>query len=74
VALYSRSGDLLASGRAAVPVAALAGGGTAPFVVNMPDAGGEVDRFRLSFRTNGRVEPHVDRRARSMTSAQGLVQ
>jgi hypothetical protein len=62
VLLYRRDGAFLASGRAPVPLATLAGGETTPFVVSLPGAN-DVERFRLSFRTSARVEPHVDRRA-----------
>ena len=61
VLLYRSDGRFLASGRAPVPLAALAPGETTPFVVSVTDAD-EVERFRLSFRTGARVEPHVDRR------------
>jgi Na+-transporting methylmalonyl-CoA/oxaloacetate decarboxylase gamma subunit len=61
VLLYRQDGSFLASGRAPVPLAALAGGETTPFVVSLPGAN-DVERFRLSFRTGARVEPHVDRR------------
>jgi hypothetical protein len=62
VLLYRQDGSFLASGRAPVPLAALAGGETTPFLVSLPGAN-DVERFRLSFRTSARVEPHVDRRA-----------
>lgn len=61
VLLYRSDGRFLASGAAPVPLAALAPGETTPFVVNVSGAD-DVERFRLSFRTNARVEPHVDRR------------
>jgi hypothetical protein len=51
----------MSTGRAPVPPAKLAPGATTPFVVTIPGAG-DVDRFRLSFRTDARIEPHVDRR------------
>jgi hypothetical protein len=60
---YNRTGDLLASGRAAVLAAKLGPGETTPFVVNVAGADA-TDRFRVSFRTGTRVEPHVDRRPR----------
>jgi hypothetical protein len=67
VLAYGRTGDLLASGRAAVLTAKLAPGETTPFVVNV--AGADViDRFRVSFRTGTRVESHVDRRPRVDTA------
>src|ERR1043166_9047270 len=61
VLLLDHDGDLVSSGRASLPAATLGPGATAPFVVNVTNASGG-DRFRLSFRTDARVEPHVDRR------------
>ena len=62
VLVYRHDGRFLASGREPLPLAALAPGETTPFVVSVPGAD-DVERFRLSFRTSARVEPHVDRRA-----------
>lgn len=61
VLLYRSDGRFLTSARAAIPLATLAPGETTPFVVSVTDAD-DVERFRLSFRTGARVEPHVDRR------------
>ena len=61
VALVGHNGDVISSARAAIPTVKLAPGETTPFVVTATDAA-DVDRFRISFRTDGRVEPHVDRR------------
>ena len=61
VLLFGRDGGLMSTGRAPVPMARLMSGATTPFVVAIPGAG-EVDRFRVSFRTDARIEPHVDRR------------
>jgi hypothetical protein len=63
VLAYDRAGNLLASARAAVSVTQLGAGMTMPFVVRIPAA--DVSRFRVSFRTGTRIEPHVDRRARA---------
>jgi hypothetical protein len=63
VLLYRRDGRFLAGGRAPVPLASLAAGETTPFVVSVAGAD-DVERFRLSFRTATRLEPHVDRRVR----------
>jgi len=71
VLLFRSDGRFLASGRAPVPLAALAPGETTPFVVSVAGAD-DVERFRLSFRTNARVEPHVDRRAHQ--SGEGVTQ
>ena len=62
VLLYRQDGRFLAGGRAPVPLASLAAGETTPFVVSVAGAN-DVERFRLSFRTAARIEPHVDRRA-----------
>ena len=61
VLLVGRDGDVVSSARAALPVEKLAPGATVPFVVNVTHAA-DVDRFRVSFRSEARVEPHVDRR------------
>jgi len=53
---HERDGEQL------VPAVRLGPGATTPFVVSVAGAA-DVDRFRLSFRTGARVEPHVDRRA-----------
>jgi len=63
VLAYSRTGDLLASGRASVLVAKLAPGVTTPFVVDVGGADA-IDRFRVSFQTGARIETHIDRRPR----------
>jgi hypothetical protein len=56
VMLYDHDGALLGSGRA--------GGDTTPFVVAIANAE-DVERFRVSFRTATRLEPHVDHRAQT---------
>jgi hypothetical protein len=61
VLLFGHDGSLISTGRAPVPAAMLVPGATTPFVVTIPGAD-DVERFRLSFRTDARVEPHVDRR------------
>ena len=61
VFLFSRDGGFLTSGRATVESPALVPGGESRFVVTVPSAA-EVGRYRVSFRTDERVVPHVDRR------------
>ena len=61
VLLFGTDGALISTSRAAVPAGRLAPGATTPFAVNIAGPSG-VDRFRLSFRTEARIEPHVDRR------------
>jgi hypothetical protein len=61
VFLFNRDGGFLASGLAAVEVPALAPGSQSGFMVTVPHAG-EVGRYRVSFRSDDRIVPHVDRR------------
>jgi hypothetical protein len=61
VFLFNREGGFLTSGRATVEAPALVPGGESRFVVSVPSAG-DVGRYRVSFRTDDRVVPHVDRR------------
>jgi hypothetical protein len=61
VLLFNAEGRFLTSGRVQVSVAGLAAGTQAPFVITVPGAG-DVGRYRVSFRSDDRVVPHVDRR------------
>ena len=61
VLMFTPDGGFIASGRAAVASPALRPGGESAFVVTVPGAGG-VGRYRVSFRTDERVVPHLDRR------------
>jgi hypothetical protein len=58
---FNADGGFLASGRAIIETSALGPGGESTFVVSVPGAG-SVGRYRVSFRTDNRVVPHVDRR------------
>jgi hypothetical protein len=62
VFLFDRDGGFVASGRAPLEFAGIANGDESPFQVNIPDVK-EVGRYRVSFRTESGVVPHVDRRA-----------
>jgi hypothetical protein len=64
VFVFNRDGEFVASARAAVEAAALRPGGESSFVVTMASAG-DISRYRVSFRTDERVVPHIDKRARS---------
>lgn len=64
VFLFNHDGGFLTSGRAAVESAPLGPGGESAFVVTVPGAN-EVERYRVSFRTDDRIVPHVDRRHES---------
>lgn len=61
VLLFNGDGGFITSGRADMNTAGLTPGGTTPFVVTVPNAEG-VGRYRVSFRSDDRVVPHVDRR------------
>ena len=61
VFLFTRDGGFVASGRATVESAPLGPGRESSFVVTVPGAS-DVGRFRVSFRTEDRVVPHIDKR------------
>jgi hypothetical protein len=61
VFLFNGDGRFVGSGRAAVASGTLAPGGESAFLVTIQAASG-VARYRVSFRTDDRVVPHVDRR------------
>ena len=63
VFVFTRDGAFLASGRSALTGPALAPGSETAFVVAVPHAT-EVGRYRVSFRSDDRVVPHVDHRNR----------
>jgi hypothetical protein len=64
VFVFDRDGGFVTSARAAVEAAALRPGDESPFVVTMAGAG-DISRYRVSFRTDERVVPHIDKRDRS---------
>ena len=61
VFLFTADGGFLTSGRAAFESPGLHPGGESTFVVTVPGAV-EVGRYRVSFRTDDHIVPHVDRR------------
>jgi hypothetical protein len=61
VLLFNQQGGFLTSGRGAVETAALQPGAEAAFEITVPGAA-DVGRYRVSFRTDDHVVPHVDRR------------
>jgi hypothetical protein len=67
VFLFDRDGSGLAGGLAAVETPALAPGAQSAFVVTVPHTT-EVARYRVSFRSDDRILPHVDRRERQPTA------
>ena len=62
---FSRAGGFVASRRAAVATPTLAAGAESSFTVTLPGLG-DVGRYRVSFRTEDRVMPHIDRRERGV--------
>jgi hypothetical protein len=64
VFLFNHDGGFLSSGRVIVEAFALRPGTESIFVVTVPGAG-DVGRYRVSFRTDDRIVPHVDRRAQA---------
>ena len=61
VLVYDRAGGFLTTGRALVQVPGLGPGGESTFLVTIPGAA-DVGRYRVSFRSEDRVIPHVDTR------------
>ena len=62
VLVYDRAGGFLTTGRALVQVPSLGPGGESTFLVTIPGAA-DVGRYRVSFRSEDRVIPHVDTRS-----------
>ena len=61
VFLFNRDGGFLSSGRVAIESSAMRPGTESVFVVTVPGAA-DVGRYRVSFRSDDRIVPHVDRR------------
>jgi hypothetical protein len=64
VVLFDRMGTFVTSSRAHVDFLKLGAGDESPFVVSI-DAPATVSRYRVSFRTDDGVVPHIDRRGES---------
>ena len=62
VLVYDRAGGFLTTGRALVQAPSLGPGGESTFLVTIPGAA-NVGRYRVSFRSEDRVIPHVDTRS-----------
>ncbi|MBK5297933.1 MAG: hypothetical protein JJE40_12315 [Vicinamibacteria bacterium] len=58
---FDRQGTFLTSGRAALDFPQLGAGDESPFSIAVPQSAG-VGRYRVSFRTDDGVVPHIDRR------------
>jgi len=66
VYLFNRAGAFATSGRATIDV--LASGSESPFAVTIPNVG-DVGRYRVTFKADDRIVPHVDRRDRTAAEA-----
>ena len=58
---FDRQGTFLTSGRAQLDFPQLGAGDESPFAISVPQSAG-VGRYRVSFRTEDGVVPHLDRR------------
>jgi hypothetical protein len=65
VFLFDRTGTFVTSSRANVDFLKLGAGDESPFVVSL-DAPSTVARYRVSFRTDDGIVPHIDRRSASV--------
>ena len=70
VFLFDRMGTFVTSSRANVDFLKLGAGDESPFVVSL-DAPASVTRYRVSFRTDDGIVPHIDRRGASAAPADG---
>jgi hypothetical protein len=70
VFLFDRTGTFVTSSRAHVDFLRLGAGDETPFVVSI-DAPATVARYRVSFRTDDGVVPHIDRRGESPAPVEG---
>lgn len=72
VFLFDRMGTFVTSSRANVDFLKLGAGDESPFVVSL-DAPATVSRYRVSFRTDDGVVPHIDRRGNTVDSQESTV-
>ncbi|HJU43867.1 MAG TPA: hypothetical protein VJ691_13660 [Vicinamibacterales bacterium] len=70
VFLFDPKGTFVTSSKAHVDFLRLGAGDESPFVVSL-DAPANVSRYRVSFRTDDGVVPHIDRRGESPAPAEG---
>lgn len=71
VFLFDRNGAFVTSARGPLDFRALAPGDESPFTISL-DKIGSVGRYRVSFRADDRVVPHVDRRQDPIAVAAGF--
>jgi hypothetical protein len=72
VFLFDRMGTFVTSSRANVDFLKLGAGDESPFVVSL-EAPATVARYRVSFRTDDGVVPHIDRRGKTVGSQESAV-
>jgi hypothetical protein len=60
--LFDHAGNYVSSGRSALDYTQLHPGDESPFSISIPSAAG-VSRYRITFRTDAGIVPHVDRRS-----------
>lgn len=70
VFLFDRQGTFITSAKADVDFLKLGAGDESPFVVSL-DAPASVSRYRVSFRTDEGVLPHIDRRGAAPLATEG---
>jgi len=70
VFLFDRQGTFVTSAKADIDFLKLGAGDESPFVVSL-DAPATVARYRVSFRTDEGVMPHIDRRGAAPIAAEG---
>jgi len=66
---FDKQGTFLVSGRSGLDFPQLKAGEESPFSIVIPQAGG-VGRYRVSFRTDAGIVPHVDRRSAAAAAVQ----
>jgi hypothetical protein len=66
---FDRQGSFLASGRAPLDFPLLQPGDESPFTVTVPNSPA-IGRYRVTFRTESGIVPHVDRRGDSQVALQ----
>jgi hypothetical protein len=66
---FDKQGTFLMSGRSVLDFPQLKAGEESPFSILIPQAGG-VGRYRVSFRTDAGIVPHVDRRSAAPAAVQ----
>ena len=66
---FDKQGGFLTSGRSVLDFPQLKAGEESPFSITIPQAGG-VGRYRVSFRTDAGIVPHVDHRSAAPAAVQ----